>query len=133
MSKLLKNVLEFYGTVGVPVIYGLGLYLIAYGAKVELGVNFQLIGVFLTIIGILIWILSYISLGSLFGVLPRVQKRTMRGIYAYHRHPMYLGIMTLYLGLSLANRSGAGIGFTVLLLWPLLTLRAKLEDKQLKD
>jgi protein-S-isoprenylcysteine O-methyltransferase Ste14 len=133
VNKLAKNVFEFYGTVGVPVFYALGLYLIAYGTKIELGINFQVIGIFLTIVGIVIWILSYVSLGSHFGVLPMVQVRTKKGIYQYHKHPMYLGIMATYLGLSLANRSGTGIGFTVLLLWPLLTLRSKLEDKQLRD
>lgn len=131
MSKLFKNVMEFYGTVGVPLVYALGLYLIAYGTKVELGINFQVIGIVLTAIGVVIWILSYASLGSHFGVLPREQIRIKRGIYRYYKHPMYLGIMATYLGLSLANRSGVGLAFTVLLLWPLLTLRAKLEDKKL--
>ena len=133
MSRLLRNVLEFYGTVGVPVVYAMGLYLIAFGAPVAIGLNFQIIGMVLSVVGIAIWILSYISLGSHFGVLPRAQKRTRRGIYRYHKHPMYLGIMATYLGLSLANRSGMGIGFTVLVMWPLLTLRSKLEDQQLKD
>ena len=130
--KLLRNVAEFYGTVGVPLIYGLGLWLIAYGQRMSLSETFQIGGLIGAMLGMCLWIISYVHLGSSFGVLPRVQKRVSRGIYGYIKHPMYKGIMLTYLGLSIANQSLTGAWFCILVMFPMLYIRARLEDKKLQ-
>lgn len=130
--KLLRNVGEFYGTVGVPLLYLLGLYLIAYGEPMSLPIVLQLGGLIGAILGIIIWSVSYVHLGKSFGVLPRSQKRVKSGIYAYIKHPMYKGIMLTYLGLAMTNQSLSGAWYSVLILFPLLFIRARIEDKKLK-
>jgi protein-S-isoprenylcysteine O-methyltransferase Ste14 len=130
--KLFRNVIEFYGTIGVPFLYGLGLWLIVDGEKMNLPPVFQIGGLLATIIGLSLWIVSYLYLGKSFGVLPRRQKRVSQGIYRYIKHPMYKGIMLTYLGLSMANLSYDGAWYSVLVLFPLLYIRARLEDKKLR-
>ena len=130
--KLFRNVIEFYGTIGVPLLYGLGLWLIVDGEKMNLPTVFQIGGLLATIIGLSLWIVSYLYLGKSFGVLPRRQKRVSHGIYGYLKHPMYKGIMLTYLGLSMASQSYAGAWYAILILFPLLYIRARLEDKKLQ-
>jgi len=130
--KLLRRVAEFYVTIGVPILYGIGLWLVESGGKMELPLTFQIGGLMGAILGIVMWVVSYIHLGSSFGVLPRVQKRVRRGLYGYIKHPMYKGIMLTYLGLSLANRSLAGAWYSMLILFPMLYIRARLEDRRLQ-
>lgn len=129
---MFRLVLEFYGTIGVPLIYLLGLYLIAYGTPMRLPQTLQIWGLIGAGLGILMWVISYINLGKSFGVLPREQKRVKRGIYGYIKHPMYKGIMLTYLGLAMANQSLTGAWYSVLILFPLLFIRARIEDKKLK-
>ena len=116
MKKLGKLVFEVYATVGevMPIFW-------------------QILGLAIALVGLLMWILSYVQLGRSFGVLPRAQKRVKRGMYAYYKHPMYLSIMAAYVGLSVASGSGVGILYTVLVIWPLLVYRAREEDKKLED
>lgn len=130
--NLLRNVVGFYVTVGVPVVYGLGLWLIVNGEKMNLPSGMQLIGLIGAMLGIVVWILSYIYLGKSFGVLPRTQKKISRGIYGYVRHPMYKGIMLTYLGLSMANQSYTGAWYSLFVMFPMLYIRARFEDKYLK-
>ena len=130
MNKLKKNILEFYGTVGVPVIYGLGLYLISK-QDIQLGTAVQVIGLVAALSGLLLWIKSFRTIGSSFGVLPRKQKRITEGVYRHLRHPMYIGIFLTYVGLSAAGESSWGLLYTIFVLLPLLTLRAYFENKLL--
>lgn len=130
-SKLYRNILEFYGTIGVPLVYLWGLYLIAQGQ----GQSNELVAVaggVLALAGLLLWVKSYRGLGRAFGVLPRRQKRVKTGVYKYLAHPMYVGIMMTYLGLALATGSFQGMIFSVLLLLPLLAYRAYRENKLLE-
>lgn len=129
--KLLKNVLEFYGTIAIPIIYLIGLWQVIYGEKMNLPSGVQLIGLGAAVLGIGVWTMSYLHLGNSFGVLPRKQRRVNNGIYRLVKHPMYKGIMLTYLGLSMANQSYGGAWFSVFILLPLLYIRARLEDKQL--
>jgi protein-S-isoprenylcysteine O-methyltransferase Ste14 len=73
------------------------------------------------------------NLGMSFGVLPKKQKRIKTGFYKYLRHPMYVGIWSTFLGLSLANASWQGLVFLNILMTPLLFIRAIFEDKKLTD
>lgn len=132
MSKIVKLVGEFYATIGVPIIYALGLYLLTKQDH-DYGITLQITGLTMALAGILMWIRSYKSLGGAFGVLPRTQKRVTKGIYKYLKHPMYVGIILTYLGLSFAGGSTYAFWFTLLLLTPLLIIRAHFESKLLED
>ena len=117
---MFRRVLQFYGTIGVPILYAVGLWLTSYGGTLDVGQNWQMVGVAMTVLGLALWVVSYVHLGRHFGVLPRAQTRTKRGIYSVISHPMYKGIFMTYFGLSLANRSEIGIAYTAIILFPLL-------------
>lgn len=128
---LKKNILELLGVVGIPSIYLVNLYLIAYYTSVQEQVWIMGTGLIVSLVGIGTWIHSYISLGKSFGVLPKRQKRVVGGIYRYLKHPMYVGIMLTFVGLASANGSRLGLGFSLLVLLPVLVIRAYLEEKEL--
>lgn len=128
---LKKNLLELMGVVGIPCIYFMNLYLIAYHNDLEERVWVMGSGLLISLVGIGIWIHSYISLGKSFGVLPKRQKRVVEGIYRYFKHPMYLGMMMTFVGLALASGSRLGLGYSLLVLLPILIIRVYWEEKEL--
>lgn len=129
----IKEILSFYLTFGIPLVYLYGLVLIfAFAGTLRLSFNLVILGVVLAFLGITIWTTSMIQLGSAFGVLPRKQKRVVLGLYKYLRHPMYLGISLTYVGLSLANNSKQGLNFAMLIIVPLLLVRAYFEERKLR-
>jgi protein-S-isoprenylcysteine O-methyltransferase Ste14 len=126
-------VLQFYGTVGVPIIYIAGLITIIHGNSISLPDIVRIMSLVMTGIGMLLWVRSYRYLGHSFGVLPQKRKRVTTGLYMYLKHPMYIGIVCTYLGLAIANQSRNGILFTLFILIPLLVIRARSEEKLLTD
>lgn len=131
-KNLVKNVIEFYAVIGIPLIYGYGLWLVAYGEKMNLPEWVRLVGIVGAVGGIVGWVVSYVHLGRSFGILPQEQERVRRGIYQYISHPMYKSIMLTYLGLATANESFDGAWYSVLVLLPLLYIRTRLEEKKLR-
>lgn len=95
--------------------------------------SFQLkfLGIILSFIGIIFWIISYFNLGHSFGVIPQKQKRVTKGLYKYVNHPMYMAIFITFLGISIANASWQGLIFLNLIIVPLFFVRAYFEDKNL--
>jgi protein-S-isoprenylcysteine O-methyltransferase Ste14 len=126
-----KYILEFYVTVGIPLLYFFVLYMSSLGGTIAVPLVFRLFGLVIGILGLIFWLISYLQLGHSFGVLPGSKKRVVTGLYARYKHPMYIGITLTFLGLSLANESVSGLIATTLLLVPVLVLRAKLEERQL--
>lgn len=128
----LHTIASFYLTIAIPLLYFGNLLVIARSRQtMSLPLRVVVFGVILSFLGIAVWIVSLLHLGRSFGVLPRHQPRIKRGIYKYMRHPMYLGISLTFIGLSLANKAKLGLGFTILILLPLLAIRAYLEERQL--
>ncbi len=125
---------QFLATMFIPLLY---LVNIAIAAQTPASFNapfwVEPMGIFIAAIGLAFWIISYISLGKNFGVLPQKQKRIKKGIYKYIKHPMYDGIYMTFAGLSLANRSWQGLVFLNLIILPLLIVRAFFEEKNLTD
>lgn len=133
-NKILKQVLSFYGTILIPFLYLINIAVAYfYPNTINLSFVFILIGIPISIVGIIIWILSYFHLGKSFGVLPQKQKRVTKGLYRYVKHPMYIGIFLTFLGLSLVKLSALGLIFLFLIITPILILRAKFEDEKLTD
>jgi protein-S-isoprenylcysteine O-methyltransferase Ste14 len=129
-----KIVFSIVGTILFPLLY-LCNALVAYSfpATFRAPLSVSLLGSFLTVIGISIWIITMINLKKGFGVLPQKQKRIKTGLYKYFNHPMYGGIYMTFLGLSLANQSWQGLFFLNVFLLPTLVFRAVYEDKYLTD
>lgn len=129
-----KLVLSFYLTLFIPILYLVNISL-AYFTAGSLNVPSFIVsfGLLLSLLGIVLWIISFYNLRKAFGVLPQKQKRIKTGLYKYTNHPMYIGIYITFLGLSFANKSLPGIIFLNLVILPLLLIRARLEDKNLED
>lgn len=127
-----KKVWSIYATIGIPLLYLYNIYL-AYAFPQTITISFQLriLSMVLAVGGVTIWVISYINLGLSFGVLPQKQKRVTKGLYKYTNHPMYIGIWCTFVGLSLTNASLPGLLFLTLIITPLLTARAILEEKNL--
>lgn len=133
-KTLVSNVLSFYLTVAIPLLY---LYCLTVIAKNPNTLSFPLpiiiLGILTCFIGIFLWAISMIQLKSAFGVLPSKQVRVTTGLYKYIKHPMYLGITLTYLGLGIANQSSYGLLATLTLLLPVLIIRTRLEENQLTN
>src|SRR5680860_1799570 len=121
----LKLILSFYITFLIPFIYFANIALAYFFPRtISLSVSLSLLGLIFAIIGLILWIISFLNLGRSFGVLPQKQKRVTKGLYKHFKHPMYLGIFLTFLGLSLANASKPGLIFLI---------RTNLEDKKLTN
>ena len=130
---MVKNILAFYGTIGVPLLYLFILHIIFNTRNtliVSSSVHYWGLGV--GVVGLIVWILSYIYLGKAFGVLPKKQKIVSRGVYKFFKHPMYIGISMTFVGLSIAMGSLPGLVLTLIILVPLLIVRATFEEKKLE-
>ena len=129
-----KYVWEFVATILVPFLYLGNIYVIIKSPEtIKPSYFFVFLGIIFAIIGLILWITSYVNLGKSFGVLPQEQKRIREGLYKYLNHPMYIGIWFTFLGLSLANSSWQGLLYLNLVITPLLFIRGSLEDKKLKN
>lgn len=123
---------QFIATLLVPLLYFFNIEVILKTPASYSAPFFVIIaGVVIGILGIIIWVISYINLGKSFGVLPQKQKRIKRGLYKYMKHPMYDGIYLTFLGLSLARESWQGTVFLNLIILPLLVIRAFFEERKL--
>ena len=125
---------SFYLTIAIPILYLLNLLtLFTYRNTLNLSPTFVLLGIAISCLGIIIWVLSYFHLGTSFGVLPKKTKRIKKGLYKFIRHPMYLGIWLTFLGLTFSFKSLQGMIFLNFLLLPILVVRTKIEEKYLYD
>jgi protein-S-isoprenylcysteine O-methyltransferase Ste14 len=128
--QTLKLGFQFALTLGIPLLYLLSLA-ISFQKFEFIPSPLSILGTVVAALGVAFWILSMISLGSSFGVLPQKQKKVKRGLYKYFNHPMYIGISATIIGLSIANKSFEGLVFYCVVMLPILLIRARLEDKNL--
>ena len=127
-----KLVFSFWATLFIPLLYLVNIYIAAiYGNTFNISLQLRFLGIILSMVGIIFWIISYINLGHSFGVLPKKQKRVTKGLYKYFNHPMYMAIFTTFLGMSIANASWQGLIFLNIVILPILFIRAHFEDKNL--
>lgn len=132
-AVLLQKTFSFYLTFSIPLLYVVNIFVAFVDAHSFFSpVSLSILGIVITIAGILGWITSYVNLGRSFGVLPQKQKYTNCGLYRYTKHPMYISIWLTFLGLSLANNSWQGLVFLNLIIVPVLFIRAGLEEKTAK-
>jgi len=118
----------------VAILYTLPL-LILYSTIPNYGFGslyLTIFGLILFLIGIVLWAWGFFSLGNLFYILPKPIKVTKRGIYRYISHPIYIGIVMVFGGLSISLGSLPGLLYSIIILIPFNILRACLEAKYLR-
>jgi protein-S-isoprenylcysteine O-methyltransferase Ste14 len=129
-----KLAFSFALTIIIPILYFINIFLAYFIRNTYNGPLFLVIlGIPLAFFGLIFWAASFINIRKSFGILPQEQKRIKNGLYRYFNHPMYWGIWFTFLGLSLANQSIPSLVFLFVFLSPILIIRAKLEEKKLKD
>jgi protein-S-isoprenylcysteine O-methyltransferase Ste14 len=132
MFKVRWNLVwSFWATIFIPLLYLINIKLAFESGNLQFFGYLNLLGTFVSIFGLIFWIISYINLGRSFGVLPQKQKKVKLGLYKYFNHPMYIGISAVMIGLSIANNSFVGLVFYCLVILPVLTVRSNLEEKKL--
>ena len=91
------------------------------------------IGQFIESIGIIVLIFSLYDLRKSLSALPLPKKNgvlQVNGLYRYLRHPMYIGVLTLSLGIAISSGSALKF-FIVISLYVLFSLKASYEEKLL--
>lgn len=125
---------NFALTLFIPILYFVNLYFIYFMRNtMTLPFLFLVIGLVLSLFGVIFWIISFYDLRKAFQVLPKRQKRVKSGLYKYFKHPMYIGISLTFLGLSLGFESVGGIIFFFIVMLPVLIIRGINEEKLLYD
>ena len=130
---MFKLILEFYLTLIIPLIYILGLIIISLSPNNIKYTPSTILGLITTLFGLLLWTWVYFTLRFSLTVLPKAKKLVTTGPYKYFSHPMYLGIILTFLGLSLATSSIPGFFYTIFIIFPLNLFRAKTEEKKLLE
>jgi protein-S-isoprenylcysteine O-methyltransferase Ste14 len=88
-------------------------------------------GLFIFLVGFAVRTMGYVNLGRQFTLeVKRVPGHRLikTGIHAYIRHPMYTGLFMMFVGLSMALQSIAGVIATILVLTPVGIYRIKVEE-----
>lgn len=124
-------------------ILGLGLvvsYLDPTGMAVNgnklfsgLDLAMRWVGVWMFLLGVIIRLVAIATLKKNFSGRLRIREGhtlVKNGIYRWIRHPAYLGLILLYLGIPLIVSSVLGF-LVILLIVPLLLHRIKLEERML--
>jgi protein-S-isoprenylcysteine O-methyltransferase Ste14 len=107
-------------------------------AKGQIGIPQQpikAIGYMLCILGGLLYIYSLLFLRSVISgnIDPVSEKLVTEGPYREVRHPLYLGMLVICLGLAIGMRSWLGIALTTFVFFPSAVYRARLEEAALYD
>tara|TARA_Y100001934_G_scaffold262353_1_gene336720 strand:- start:896 stop:1354 length:459 start_codon:yes stop_codon:yes gene_type:complete len=117
----------------VPSLYLLPL-LFAYLGPKNFGFGYEELvytGLAIGTVGVVLWILSMLTLGPSLAVLPGTDRLVTRGIYRYLRHPIYVGIVLTLSGLFLACGSSICLLYVFTVVIPLNIFRARAEEKAL--
>ena len=117
----------------VPVLYLLPL-LFAYLTPKNFGFGYDELvytGLVIGAVGVVLWILSMLTLGPSLAVLPGTDRLVTRGVYRYLRHPIYVGIVLTLSGLFLACGSSICLLYVFIVVIPLNIFRARAEEKAL--
>ena len=91
-----------------------------------------LIGLIIFILGVIIWALAKTAMGkTAINITP--EKFVSKGIYSKLRHPMYLALIIMFIGLCLMFNSIVGMVLLALGIIPWHIYRVKAEEKAMID
>ena len=131
--KNLSSNQRFLLNILIPLLYLLPLLFAYFGPK-NFGFGYDELvytGLAIGVAGVILWILSMLTLGPLLTVLPGMGGLVTRGVYRYMRHPIYVGIVLTLSGLFLACGSTICIVYVLTVVIPLNIFRARVEEKVL--
>lgn len=127
-----KNSISFGLTIAIPLLYIMNIFFAYFYKNSYIGPSFLItLGIVFSFVGLFFWYVSFVNLRKSFGVLPQKQKRVKDGLYKYFKHPMYIGIWLTFFGLTLASQSFPSFLYLLIIITPLLIVRAKIEEKEL--
>jgi len=133
--KNLSSNQRFLLNVLVPSLYMLPLILAYMGPK-NFGFGYDYLvylGLAIGVVGLILWILAMLTLGSSLAVLPGTDMLVTSGVYRYFRHPIYIGIVLTLSGLFLACGSKICLIYVITIVVPLNIFRARSEEKFLRE
>lgn len=84
--------------------------------------------IFLVGMGAFVWIVAHLKEAFLGEVAPVTDRLIKNGPYHWVRHPLYLSMIIVLLGIAIAFRSLWGVVGVFVLFLPAVVYRAKLED-----
>jgi len=99
-------------------------------------IGLRLLGFMLIVLGITIRFLSRRTLGKQYSVHVKTSQDhelVTAGLYGKVRHPAYLGLLGLFLGIPLIMASWGGVGLAFICGLPALIYRIKIEEKFLSE
>ncbi len=133
--KSLSSIQQFALNTLVPALYLLPLVFAYLGPK-NFGFGFSNLvyaGLFIGILGVILWIVAMWSLGSSLAVLPGTEQLVTKGVYRFFRHPIYIGIVLTLTGLFVACGSLVCLVYVGVVVIPLNIFRAKAEEEVLLE
>jgi len=133
--KNLSSNQRFLLNVLFPSLYMLPLILAYMGPK-NFGFGYDYLvylGLTIGAVGLILWILAMLTLGSSLAVLPGTDMLVTSGVYRYFRHPIYIGIVLTLSGLFLACGSKICLVYVITIVVPLNIFRARSEEKFLRE
>jgi protein-S-isoprenylcysteine O-methyltransferase Ste14 len=100
-----------------------------YGVSIpgEIGQSVFILGALLCA-----WVAIHLKRGLLGETDPKLDHLVTSGPYRFSRHPLYVGFVTLMLGIDLMLGSPVALAFTILLSLPSTICRAIVEDEKLR-
>jgi len=107
-----------------------GSYLIAMFTKFRLNLTLYIIGIAISVVGVSLDCMAMWKLKRSFSIMAEVRPLITGGIYGVVRHPLYLGEIIHFFGISLLFNNATAYGMFVVLLI-MQTLRALIEEKKL--
>ena len=134
INKLSSNQ-RFLLNVLVPSLYLFPLIFAYLGPK-NFGFGYDGLvytGLTIGVAGVILWILSMMTLGPSLAVLPGTDRLVTRGVYRYLRHPIYVGIVLTLGGLFLACGSAICLIYVFVVVIPLNIFRARAEEMVLQE
>ncbi len=134
-TKNLSSNQRFLLNILIPSLYLLPL-LFAYLGPKNFGFGFDELvytGLAIGAAGVVLWILSMLTLGPSLSVFPGTDRLITRGVYRYMRHPIYIGIVLTLSGLFLACGSKICLVYVFTVVIPLNLFRARAEEKALQQ
>ena len=92
-------------------------------------------GICIALTGLMIRLSSILTLGRFFTVQLKVltfQPLIKSGIYHWIRHPSYLGLLIIQLGVTLITQSIWGMIYYFTIIWPMVLIRVSNEEKAMR-
>lgn len=104
--------------------------IVFYTGQFSLPPYFNYFSISIVVLGLIILIAAKLAMGKV-TLNIRPEKFVSTGIYSKIRHPLYLGIKLIFLGLALTLTSLLGLVFVIVILLPYHVIRALREEREM--